>query len=200
MRGRAWFAIAAMRDANGPLKTKIDFKFMGRKTGYERSIFVDWYSKPFDGYQEAENWPNNRASITTWASSSYTCSPSTYGCQCYASGSTPSCSGVFVREVGASDFGGCTSASYGDGPPAQNLSRSGALGFTALGSSALAYLIWFYLLRSRSSAEVTSYVFLVPVFAVLFGALVLGEVLGLVTLAGGALVLLGIYLVNRPRR
>jgi hypothetical protein len=47
-----------MRDANGPLKTKIDFKFMGRKTGYERSIFVDWYSKPFDGYQDAENWPN----------------------------------------------------------------------------------------------------------------------------------------------
>jgi len=71
--------------------------------------------------------------------------------------------------------------------------------YNGVGSSALAYVIWFYLLRSRSSAEVTSYVFLVPVFAVLFGALVLGEVLGPITLAGGALVLLGIYLVNRPR-
>ncbi len=47
-----------MRDANGPLRTKIDFKFIGRKTGYERSIMVDWYSKPFDGYQDAENWSN----------------------------------------------------------------------------------------------------------------------------------------------
>lgn len=47
-----------MRDANGPLKTNIDFKFIGRKTGYERSISVDWFSKPFDGYHEAENWSN----------------------------------------------------------------------------------------------------------------------------------------------
>lgn len=47
-----------MRDANGPLKNKIDLKFIGRKTGYERSVLVDWYSKPFDGYQDAENWQN----------------------------------------------------------------------------------------------------------------------------------------------
>lgn len=68
--------------------------------------------------------------------------------------------------------------------------------FCALGSSALAYLIWFYLLRQRSASEVSAYVFLVPVVAVLFGALTLGERLGLLTLLGGGLVLGGIYLVN----
>jgi len=47
-----------MRDANGPIRAKVEFRFIGRKTGYERSIFLDWYSKPFGGYQEAENWPN----------------------------------------------------------------------------------------------------------------------------------------------
>ena len=72
--------------------------------------------------------------------------------------------------------------------------------YNGVGSSALAYVIWFYLLRSRSSAEVTSYVFLVPVCAVLSGALVLGEWLGPISLAGSALVLGGIYLVNKPRR
>lgn len=47
-----------MRDANGPLNDKIDFKFFGRKTGYERKIAVDWISKPFDGYAPAEGLAN----------------------------------------------------------------------------------------------------------------------------------------------
>ena len=72
-----------------------------------------------------------------------------------------------------------------------------AVGFCGLGSSALAYLLWFYLLRHRSASEVTAYIFLVPLFAVLFGALVLGERLGALTLLGACLILGGIYLVNR---
>lgn len=71
--------------------------------------------------------------------------------------------------------------------------------FTGLGSSALAYVIWFHLLRHRAAAEVTAYVFLVPAFAVLSGALVLGERLGPTALLGAALILLGIFVVNRPR-
>jgi hypothetical protein len=36
----------------------MDVKFIGRKTGYERSIYADWYSKPFDGYEPAKAWSN----------------------------------------------------------------------------------------------------------------------------------------------
>jgi drug/metabolite transporter (DMT)-like permease len=73
------------------------------------------------------------------------------------------------------------------------------LAFTGLGSAGLAYLIWFYLLRHRDVAEVNSYVFLVPLFAVLFGAAVLDERLGPVSLLGAALILGGIYVVGTRR-
>lgn len=69
--------------------------------------------------------------------------------------------------------------------------------YTGLGSSALAYLIWFYLLRHRAAAEVGAYIFLVPFFAVLFGAVALGERLGATALLGAGLILAGIYAVNR---
>lgn len=71
--------------------------------------------------------------------------------------------------------------------------------FNGLLSSGVAYLIWFYLLRRRTAAEVTGYVFMVPFFAVLFGALALGERLGPTSLLGAALILGGIYLVSRRR-
>lgn len=69
--------------------------------------------------------------------------------------------------------------------------------FNGLGSSGIAYLIWFYLLRHRPAGEVAGYIFMVPFFAVLFGALILGEQMGALALVGGALVLVGIALVNR---
>ena len=69
--------------------------------------------------------------------------------------------------------------------------------FNGLGSSGIAYVIWFYLLRHRPAGEVSSYIFMVPFFAVLFGALILGEQLGIISILGGALVLVGIALVNR---
>jgi probable blue pigment (indigoidine) exporter len=71
--------------------------------------------------------------------------------------------------------------------------------YVGLGSSALAYLIWFYLLRHRPAAEVTAYIFLVPFFAVLSGVLALGEGLSVGTLVGGGLILGGIYAVNGRR-
>jgi len=41
---------------------------------------------------------------------------------------------------------------------------------------------------------------LVPVFAVLLGALLLGERIDASMVAGGALVLAGVYTLNAPRR
>ena len=74
------------------------------------------------------------------------------------------------------------------------------LAFTGLGSAGLAYLIYFYLLRHRDVAEVNSFVFLVPFFAVLFGTVILGERLGPVSLLGAALILGGIYVVGSRKR
>lgn len=47
-----------LRDANGSMNDLMELKFIGRKTGYERSILARWYSKPFDAYEPARGWPN----------------------------------------------------------------------------------------------------------------------------------------------
>jgi drug/metabolite transporter (DMT)-like permease len=73
----------------------------------------------------------------------------------------------------------------------------GSLLFTGLLSSGLANVLWFYLLTRRAATVVSTYVFLVPAFAVGFGALVLGEPLTPSLLAGGLLTLTGIALVSR---
>lgn len=47
-----------MRDSSGSLHNELQVKFMGRKAGLERSIWVDWYSKPFDGFGPARTEVN----------------------------------------------------------------------------------------------------------------------------------------------
>lgn len=55
-------------------------------------------------------------------------------------------------------------------------------------------------MRTYSAASLHAFTFLTPIFGVIGGALILGERVGLLTLAGLALVAAGIYLVNRPTR
>jgi drug/metabolite transporter (DMT)-like permease len=69
--------------------------------------------------------------------------------------------------------------------------------YAGLGASALASVIWFSLLRRHAATRVSSWVFLVPLLAVLFDALLLGSRLGIPALVGGALVIGGIWLVNK---
>lgn len=73
----------------------------------------------------------------------------------------------------------------------------GSLGFAVILASFLAQLAYFSLLRRREAVVVGALVFLVPVFAALFGWLLIAEALGLVTAAGGLCVVTGIALVNR---
>lgn len=47
-----------MRNAQGALRNLLELKFYGRNTGYERSYWVDWYSKPFDAYEPGQSEPN----------------------------------------------------------------------------------------------------------------------------------------------
>lgn len=67
----------------------------------------------------------------------------------------------------------------------------GALG-TAVGFS------WYYVgVRAIGTARASIFINLVPVFAITFAALLLGEPITLPLLVGGALVIAGVYLTNR---
>ena len=61
----------------------------------------------------------------------------------------------------------------------------------------LAWVIWFALVRAGEASRVASYIFVVPLTAVLIGVVFLDEPLGYTLLIGAAFVVSGIYLVNR---
>ncbi len=69
--------------------------------------------------------------------------------------------------------------------------------YTALVGTALAWLLWLGLVRAGEASRVSAYVFFVPLVSILIGALLLDEDLSLSLLVGAALVVSGIYLVNR---
>ena len=73
-----------------------------------------------------------------------------------------------------------------------------ALGYSALVGTALSWALWFGLVASGEASRASSYIFFVPVVSLVVGALLLHERVGLTLLAGGALVILGVYLANRP--
>jgi drug/metabolite transporter (DMT)-like permease len=54
-------------------------------------------------------------------------------------------------------------------------------------------------MRRYSAASLHAFTFLTPIFGTLAGVLVLGERIGVATIAGLGLVVAGIWLVNRPR-
>ena len=73
-----------------------------------------------------------------------------------------------------------------------------ALGVLALGvvCSGIAYLLYFRLIADIGAASALTVTFLVPVFGVLWGHLILGEPLGWNTLAGALVVIVGTALVT----
>ncbi len=73
--------------------------------------------------------------------------------------------------------------------------------YSGLVGISLAWMIWFALVRAGEASRVASYIFAVPLTAVLIGVVFLEEPLGYTLLIGAAFVVCGIYLVNRePRR
>lgn len=72
--------------------------------------------------------------------------------------------------------------------------------YTALIGTAASWLVWLTLLTHGDASTASVSIFLVPVLAIVFGVLLLGEALPPTTYAGAALVVLGVYLVNRRRR
>ena len=75
-----------------------------------------------------------------------------------------------------------------------------ALIYASLIGTALAWGLWFGLVATGEASRASSYIFMVPVVAVLLGVLLLDETFRLVQVAGSVLVVAGIYLVNRRAR
>jgi drug/metabolite transporter (DMT)-like permease len=95
---------------------------------------------------------------------------------------------LWILPFVASDFSGATPTPVGWGAVL-------ALGIV---SSALAYLLFFWLLKQIGPVRASSVTFLIPGFGVLWGALFLGEPLSLHVFAGLGLVVVASLLVQRP--
>ena len=66
-----------------------------------------------------------------------------------------------------------------------------------LGIVCVGFLTWFWILSIYPASDMASFGFLAPVFGVIFGWLILGESIGLLTVLALMLVGIGIVLVNR---
>ncbi|MEM1310781.1 MAG: DMT family transporter, partial [Cyanobacteria bacterium P01_H01_bin.153] len=67
----------------------------------------------------------------------------------------------------------------------------------ALLSTALAYILYFRLIRAVGSTRALTVTYLIPLFAILWGALLLKEAITVAMVTGGILVLLGTAIANR---
>ncbi|WP_018757345.1 DMT family transporter [Paenibacillus terrigena] len=67
-------------------------------------------------------------------------------------------------------------------------------------SSIFQFLPWFYVLKHYSPSKASTFMFLVPLFGILSGALILGETIHWYVIAGGLCTGIGITLVNRPAK
>ncbi|MBV1868159.1 MAG: DMT family transporter [Marinosulfonomonas sp.] len=62
-----------------------------------------------------------------------------------------------------------------------------------------AFVFWFWLLTIYPASGVASFSFLSPIFGILLGWLLLGEEIGASILIAGAMVAVGLVLINRPK-
>jgi drug/metabolite transporter (DMT)-like permease len=72
-----------------------------------------------------------------------------------------------------------------------------ALAFAAFIAAGVAYVFWYDGVKKIGVTRTMAYHYLMPFAAVLFAAVVLGESITLLKLAGGSAILLGLYLVQR---
>jgi drug/metabolite transporter (DMT)-like permease len=80
-----------------------------------------------------------------------------------------------------------------------NIDLSGwmALAYSTIFGSAIAYALFFYFASSGNLTSLSALTFLTPVFAILFGNLLLSEVLNSLQWIGVSLTLVSIYLINQ---
>lgn len=81
----------------------------------------------------------------------------------------------------------------------QNITVEGwlALGYATVFGSAIAYGIFFYLASKGNLTSLSALTFLTPIFALLFGTIILSEVLSPIQSVGVVLTVISIYLINQ---
>ncbi|MEO8507432.1 MAG: DMT family transporter [Betaproteobacteria bacterium] len=84
-------------------------------------------------------------------------------------------------------------------PPVASLRAWMAIAFVGLFGTALAFVLFYEGVRTIGPARTSVFINLVPVAAIVFGVLLLGEPLDASMLVGGALVIAGVLLLNRPQ-
>jgi len=80
------------------------------------------------------------------------------------------------------------------------LTRHGwlAIGFLGIFCSGFAYVFWYDALHVMPASQVGALLYIEPLVTVAVAAVVLGEPIVAATVVGGAMILLGVWLVNRP--
>ncbi len=80
-----------------------------------------------------------------------------------------------------------------------NLTRNAWIGVLFLGifCSGLAYIAWYDALQALSTAETGVFLYIEPLVAVVVAGIVLNEQITQLSLLGGAVILFGVWLVNR---
>ncbi len=83
-----------------------------------------------------------------------------------------------------------------------NLTLDGWLGvgFLGVACSGLAYIFWYDALQALPASQAGAFIYLEPLVTVIVAAVVLGEELLWASLLGGAIILLGVWLVQQPQR
>ena len=81
-----------------------------------------------------------------------------------------------------------------------HLSLNGWIGITFLGviCSGLAYIAWYDGLQALSTAETGVFLYIEPLVAVVVAFFILGEAITWASIAGGGIILFGVWVVNQP--
>lgn len=81
-----------------------------------------------------------------------------------------------------------------------NLTSRGWMGVAFLGifCSGLAYIAWYDALKALTTAQTGVFLYIEPLVAVVIAFFMLGEAIRIASLIGGAIILFGVWLVNRP--
>ncbi len=75
-----------------------------------------------------------------------------------------------------------------------------AILYLASTCSLLGYFIWFYVMKRSTAATTSSFLFAEPIITVIFAAFFIGEEVTSFAVAGGLLILIGVFLITTKRR